>query len=61
MSIFDRWGDEIFTTMDSEKLWDGRANDGRSISPIGVYNYKFWIKDVFNTEHIFLGKVVLIR
>lgn len=61
MSIFDRWGDEIYTTINPEDLWDGRANDGRSISPIGVYNYKFWIKDVFNTDHVFLGKVVLIR
>jgi gliding motility-associated-like protein len=61
MSIFDRWGDEIYTTIDPEDLWDGRANDGRSISPIGVYNYKFWIKDVFNNDHVFLGKVVLIR
>lgn len=61
MTIFDRWGDEIFTTDNPQIEWDGRANKGSRISPIDVYNYKFWIKDVFNNDHIYIGKVVLIR
>ncbi|MEX1188821.1 MAG: PKD domain-containing protein, partial [Bacteroidia bacterium] len=61
MAIFDRWGDEIFLTNDQEVPWDGRANAGQRIAQSGVYNYKFWIVDVFNTEHIYTGKIVLIR
>lgn len=61
MAIFDRWGDEIFTSSDLEIPWDGTANSGSRISPAGVYNYRFWVVDVFNIEHTFTGKVVLIR
>jgi gliding motility-associated-like protein len=61
MAIFDRWGDEIFVSNSEEIPWDGRANRGARIAQSGVYNYKFWIVDVFNTEHIFTGKVLLIR
>ena len=61
MAIFDRWGDEIFTSKSEEVPWDGRANRGSEIAQSGVYNYKFWITDVFNTEHVFTGRVLLIR
>ena len=59
--IFDRWGVEVFRTFNPTQTWDGRANSGRNISPSGVYNYKVWVKDVFNTEHIYTGMVVLVR
>jgi gliding motility-associated-like protein len=59
--IFDRWGDEIFQTFSYDDVWDGRANKGRRIAATGVYNYKLWIKDVFNTEHVYTGMVVLVR
>ncbi len=61
MIIFDRWGVEIFQTNTYSEEWDGRANEGKKPSETGVYNYKLWIKDVFNTEHVYTGIVVLVR
>ncbi|MFM2285600.1 MAG: hypothetical protein RLZZ543_1097 [Bacteroidota bacterium] len=59
--IFDRWGEEIFSTKDYENRWDGRANGGKKIAQSGVYNYKVWIRDVNREDHVFTGMVVLVR
>ena len=59
--IFDRWGDEIFTTREYNDAWDGHANGGKRPSAAGIYNYKLWVRDVFNVEHVFTGMVVLVR
>jgi gliding motility-associated-like protein len=61
MAIFDRWGEEVFLSKQLDATWDGRSNDGKYISPLGVYNYKVWVRDVFNNDHIYTGYVVLIR
>jgi gliding motility-associated-like protein len=61
MAIFDRWGEEVFVSKELDVTWDGRSNNGKKISPSGVYNYKVWIRDVFNNDHIYTGYVVLIR
>jgi len=34
--IFDRWGNEVFQTTDTETFWDGRNNGGEAV-PEGVY------------------------
>jgi len=61
MAIFDRWGVEIFNSQALNVEWDGRANNGREVAQSGVYNYRVWIRDVFNDDHIYTGYVVLIR
>lgn len=40
MSIFDRWGNEVFRTMDMTIMWDGRVG-GAGIAQTGVYVYKY--------------------
>ncbi len=61
MIIFDRWGDEVFTTTSLDISWDGRANSGKKISPSGVYNYKIWIRNVLSEEKSLQGNVTLYR
>jgi gliding motility-associated-like protein len=61
MFIFDRWGDQIFFTDKLTNQWDGRANDGKKIAPLGVYNYKVRVLDLQKTEHIYVGRVTLVR
>ena len=61
MFIFDRWGDQIFYTDKFNQQWDGRANDGKKPAPLGVYNYKVLVLDMQKTEHIYVGKVTLVR
>lgn len=40
MTIFDRWGSEVFTTRDMTVPWDGRVR-GTSRAVNGVYVYKY--------------------
>jgi gliding motility-associated-like protein len=40
MTIFDRWGNEIFRTTDMRIMWDGRVG-GAGIAQTGVYVYKY--------------------
>ena len=58
--IFDRWGKEVFTTIDPKGRWDGKV-DGKD-APLGVY---IWEIDANcgNTQQRFRrsGSVTLIR
>jgi gliding motility-associated-like protein len=40
MTIFDRWGQEVFRTTDMDQLWDGTAQ-GSNVPVTGVYVYKY--------------------
>ena len=59
--IFNRWGDLIWYTQDLYEGWNGIANDGKLVSAQGVYVYRVNIVDIYDVEHEFVGKVVLIR
>lgn len=61
MVIFDRWGDEVFRTTDINKQWDGKANGGKNISPLGVYTYTIKVLDILRNERSYLGSVTLVR
>jgi gliding motility-associated-like protein len=37
MDIFDRWGENIFTSNSFRKGWDGTVKGGSKIAPQGVY------------------------
>jgi gliding motility-associated-like protein len=36
IAVFDRWGNQIFTTRDTNGTWDGRTSNGQEV-PEGVY------------------------
>jgi gliding motility-associated-like protein len=59
--IFDRWGLEIFHTYDIEKGWDGKTAGGSIPCQNDVYVYKLLVKDNKNAEHVYIGKVTLVR
>ena len=59
--VFDRWGDEVFKTNSLDISWDGRINNGKKIGELGVYNYKIWIRNVFNDDYSIVGKVTLYK
>jgi len=57
-SIYDRWGNKIFSTTDINKGWDGYVKGAQANS--GVYMY--FISGLDGSNKIFLkGTVVLIR
>lgn len=58
--IFDRWGEKIFETTDTEVGWNGTFK-GRLCQPdVYVYVVTF-VDDHKNNYHQFTGKVVLLR
>ncbi|MBN8702244.1 MAG: gliding motility-associated C-terminal domain-containing protein [Bacteroidetes bacterium] len=66
LSVFDRWGSEIFTTGKVSSIslalpWDGKANNGSKIAQQDIYVWQCSITDVFDVKHSYTGHVALIR
>lgn len=59
MWIFDRWGENLFYSADTEYGWDGTYK-GRPVES-GRYIYRFVIVDVKNELHQYNGEVYLMR
>lgn len=58
-SIFDRWGEVIFSTNDIEGEWDG--NYRGSLVKDGVYIWKIMVTDNVGIEHELVGHVNLLK
>ena len=41
MSVFDRWGNLVFSSSDAEAAWDGTFHGSKSESGVYVYRIKF--------------------
>jgi gliding motility-associated-like protein len=59
MTIFNRWGEQIYKTSDLSRPWDGKFKGNPS--PEGVYTYKIYFKDALYKEHLLYGQVTLLR
>ncbi|MCF8257382.1 MAG: gliding motility-associated C-terminal domain-containing protein, partial [Flavobacteriales bacterium] len=57
LSIFTRWGEQIYYTVDIESPWDGSYKGSQVES--GVYVYRIGITDLKGGEHEYTGKVTL--
>ena len=58
--IFNRWGDEVFTSKDPKEPWIGdNKGNGEYFIPNGVYNYVVRIKG-FNTDTVKQSGTILI-
>ena len=41
MTVFDRWGEVVFTTQDVNIPWDGSVNgSGKAMTGVYVYTYR---------------------
>jgi len=58
MNIFDRWGNQVYTTSTSQP-WKGSSSG--TIVPEGVYLYQIIATDYFNMQHTFVGKVTVLK
>ena len=61
MDIFDRWGENIFTSNSFRKGWDGTVIGGSKLAPQGVYTYKLLVHDIQGNKHPYVGHVTVIR
>jgi gliding motility-associated-like protein len=59
--IFNRWGEQIFSTNDKTKGWDGKSKNGNEPCMDGVYIYIVKVVDYENTPHEYNGTVSLYR
>jgi gliding motility-associated-like protein len=61
MSIFDRWGKEIFKTDSMDNGWDGRINGSQEMVTEGTYVYKIYLKDALQVNRSYVGSVFVIK
>ncbi|MBL4657335.1 MAG: PKD domain-containing protein, partial [Flavobacteriales bacterium] len=61
MYIYDRWGDNIFTTKDVNQPWYGTANKGNKLVQQDVYVWIVFTKDLLGKSHTYVGHVSLIH
>jgi len=61
MQIFDRWGNLIFESNDSNVGWDGYESGGHTMYPSGVYVYKLTLLLSDGQRTTQIGDVTLIR
>ncbi|HXP49563.1 MAG TPA: PKD domain-containing protein, partial [Bacteroidia bacterium] len=63
MWIFDRWGQQIYTTTDIYGGWDGKVQNGASGAQAQEDTYVWLIEvtDVFHKQHRYVGRVSLIK
>ena len=59
MVVFNRWGEQIFTTNDIQKGWSVDATN--TFIPLGVYFYDIAVMDLNGNRHRLSGSVRVIR
>lgn len=57
--IFDRWGEEIFSTNNIEDKWDGKAKNHKKV-PVGLYTWYVIYQDELGQSHEVTGAVNVI-
>lgn len=57
--IFNRWGELLFESYDTEPKWDGTYKN--ELVKQDVYIYKLEVKDIFNQTHYYVGHVTVIK
>jgi len=61
MRIFDRWGNEVFTSTNMNDGWDGRVKGKGQIAQVDVYAYIIEIKDTIGEYHKYIGHVTIVK
>ncbi|MCF8423137.1 MAG: gliding motility-associated C-terminal domain-containing protein, partial [Bacteroidia bacterium] len=61
MDIYDRWGENIFTSTEFKKGWDGFVKGDSKAAPQGVYTYKIVVTDLLGNQYAKIGHVTVIK
>lgn len=59
--IFNRWGEEIFHSINIENRWIGNYMNGEYFSPDGVYIWRIQFLGIDNAVKSFEGHITLVR
>ena len=60
LSVFDRWGQVIFYTRDTEAAWDGTVK-GKKVAPNTTYAYRIIVRDFTGQEYEFVGHITVLE
>ena len=60
LEIYDRWGEKVFSTNNTEEGWDG-TKDGKLVSITSVFSYRIVARDFTGLDHEYIGHVTLVR
>jgi gliding motility-associated-like protein len=62
MSIYNRWGQEIFTTTNPDGKWNGNVEDTKAVSEVYLYSIEiFGDLNGCNIDGAYTGDVTLVR
>ncbi len=62
MTVFNRWGEPVFTTKDFNEGWNGRTNNNKGdYVSTGTYTWVIKLRDKFGKDHLYSGKVTVFR
>jgi gliding motility-associated-like protein len=61
MIVFDRWGNQVFSTTSWQEGWDGRANGGAEVAQLETYVWVAQIKDFKGKKHRLSGKITILK
>ncbi len=61
MVIYDRWGQELFSTPNPDEAWKGKYHNVGDVLPCDVYVYYIKVKFLFGKEKEFCGRVTIVR
>jgi hypothetical protein len=61
MTIYNRWGEQVFQTSDNSLPWSGVVAGTNKLAEEGVYVYNVRFKDSHYTSKLLVGTVTLLR
>ena len=61
MVIFNRWGEEIFSSVTIEQGWDGTSINDNNLVPLGIYLYFIEVENIYGQDYKYQGQVKLLR
>ena len=59
LTIYDRWGHELFYSNENTKGWNGKDKHGK-LCPTGVYIYNFKITSIYGDPFEYNGRITLL-
>ena len=61
-TVFDRWGQVVFSSASPDDVWTGEFNDGEYYVGNSSYQYRLKVKSVFDVNHRdYSGSILLFR
>jgi gliding motility-associated-like protein len=61
MIIYDRWGEEVFSTSDQNEQWNGKFAKGNKVSADGIFTWIIQLTEKPGLEQQYTGQVCLLK